>query len=103
MDAVDEAGGSGIALDSWAVLLDGAVQSAGKAAEEIPGGYRLRWTPAADWSEGGHTVAFTVSDRDGWQLGSLYRGHRAAGADAGAAGQPEGGGRRGDYGGGDRA
>lgn len=69
MDAVDEAGGSGIALDSWTVTLDGIPQSAGKTAEEIPGGYRLRWTPAADWSEGGHTVAFTVSDRDGNEAG----------------------------------
>lgn len=69
MDAVDEAGGSGIALDSWAVLLDGAVQSAGKAAEEIPGGYRLRWTPQADLGEGRHIVTFTVSDRDGNEAG----------------------------------
>lgn len=65
MDAVDETGGSGVDRNSWTVLLDGAPQSAGKAVEEISGGYRLRWTPQADLGEGKHIVTFEVADLDG--------------------------------------
>ena len=64
-EASDEAGGSGLDPDSFLVSLDGAPQTAGKAVSAIAGGYRLSYTPAADLSEGGHTVTLSVADRDG--------------------------------------
>lgn len=74
MDALDETGGSGVDPVTWRVFLDGVPQgggtAGGKAAEPIPGGYRLTWTPQADLSEGRHMVAFTVSDRDGNEAGA---------------------------------
>lgn len=65
MNAVDEAGGSGVNPNSFAVSLDGAIQTAGKTTAAISGGYRLTWTPPAALGEGRHVVTFTVSDRDG--------------------------------------
>ena len=65
VDAVDEAGGSGVDPGTFSVLLDGAAQAEGLAYEAIEGGYRLSWTPAADLSDRPHVVTFAVSDRDG--------------------------------------
>lgn len=65
MDAADEAGGSGVNPNSFAVSLDGVTQTAGKSAAAISGGYRLTWTPPAALEDGNHVVTFTVSDRDG--------------------------------------
>lgn len=59
-EAVDEAGGSGVDPESF------AVDQAGTAAHEaISGGYRFTWSPPGGWADGAHTVTASVSDYDG--------------------------------------
>lgn len=63
---VDEAGGSGVDLDSLVVKQDGvAVASGTLASTAITNGYSVTYTPAAAMSDGGHTITIDVSDYDG--------------------------------------
>lgn len=65
LTASDEAGGSGIDPDSFAVSVDGTAQTEGLSTAAASGGTQLTWTAAADLPEGPHIVKFSVSDRDG--------------------------------------
>lgn len=63
---VDEAGGSGVNLDSVVVKLDGnAVSSAEVTHSAITNGYSFTYTPAAPLSDGSRTVTIEASDNDG--------------------------------------
>lgn len=63
---VDEAGGSGIDLNTLVVKQDGtAVASGSLATTAITNGYSVTYTPAAALSDGSHTVTVDVSDHDG--------------------------------------
>lgn len=63
---VDEAGGSGINLNSLVVKLDGtAVASNTIVTTAITNGYSVTYTPASAVSDGSHTVTVNVSDNDG--------------------------------------
>lgn len=62
----DEAGGSGVKLDSVAVKLDGNPVSAGEVTHSaISNGYRFTYTPAQAIGDGSHTVAVDATDNDG--------------------------------------
>lgn len=62
----DEAGGSGVNLDTLTVKLDGTAVAAGTLAHtEITNGYSVTYTPAAAMSDGNHTVTVDCSDHDG--------------------------------------
>ena len=56
---------SGIDTNSISVSIDGIAHSGIALEPEGAGGYRCTYIPAADLSEGAHTVAFGVSDNDG--------------------------------------
>ena len=63
---VDEAGGSGVDLDSVVVKLDGtAVASSTITHSAITNGYRFTYTPASAMGDGSHTVTVNASDNDG--------------------------------------
>lgn len=62
----DEAGGSGINLDTLTVKQDGtAFAEATLSHTAITNGYSVTYTPAASLSDGSHTVTINVSDYDG--------------------------------------
>ena len=67
MDAVDEAGGSGVNAASFAVTVDGETQTGGTSTAPIAGGFRLTFTPPGNLSEGPHEIVFRIADRDGNQ------------------------------------
>lgn len=62
----DEAGGSGVKLDSVVVKLDGSAVSAGEVSHSaISNGYSFTYTPSAALSDGDHTVTVDATDNDG--------------------------------------
>lgn len=62
----DEAGGSGVDLDSVAVRLDGVAASADEITHSsIANGYSFTYTPSASMGDGDHTVTVDASDNDG--------------------------------------
>lgn len=63
---VDEAGGSGIDLNTLVVKQGGtAVASGTLTTTPITNGYSVTYTPASALSDGSHTVTVNVSDHDG--------------------------------------
>ena len=63
---VDEAGGSGVDLDSVVVKLDGSAVSAGEVTHSaVTNGYSFTYTPASPMGDGPHTVTVDASDNDG--------------------------------------
>lgn len=63
---VDEAGGSGIDLNTLVVKQDGtAVASGTLTTTAITNGYSVTYTPASALGDGSHTVTVNVSDHDG--------------------------------------
>ena len=63
---VDEAGGSGIDLNTLVVKQDGtAVASGTISTTAITNGYSVTYTPASALGDGSHTVTVDVSDHDG--------------------------------------
>lgn len=63
---IDEAGGSGVKLDSVVVKLDGAPVSAGEVTHSaISNGYSFTYTPAQALGDGDHTVTVDATDNDG--------------------------------------
>lgn len=64
----DEEGGSGVALDTLAFVLDGETlgsASPGMACTAEGNGYSCTYTPPAALSEGAHSVSITVEDQAG--------------------------------------
>lgn len=62
----DEAGGSGVKLDSVVVKLDGVAVSAGEVTHSaISNGYSFTYTPAQALGDGDHTVTVDATDNDG--------------------------------------
>ena len=62
----DEAGGSGVKLDSVAVKLDGSPVSAGEVTHSaISNGYSFTYTPASPLGDGSRTVTVDATDNDG--------------------------------------
>lgn len=62
----DEAGGSGVKLDSVAVKLDGSPVSAGEVTHStISNGYSFTYTPGKALDDGSHTVTVDATDNDG--------------------------------------
>ena len=62
----DEAGGSGVKLDSVVVKLDGSPASAGEVTHSsISNGYSFTYTPAQALGDGDHTVTVDATDNDG--------------------------------------
>ena len=62
----DEAGGSGIDLNTLAVSQDGtAVSNSALATTAISNGYSVTYTPVSALSDGPHTVTVNVKDHDG--------------------------------------
>lgn len=63
---VDEAGGSGVDLDSVVVKLDNVAVSAGEVTHSaVTDGYSFTYTPASPMGDGSHTVTVDASDNDG--------------------------------------
>ena len=63
---VDEAGGSGVDLDSVVVKLDNVAVSAGEVTHSaVTNGYSFTYTPASPMGDGSHTVTVDASDNDG--------------------------------------
>lgn len=63
---IDEAGGSGVDLDSVVVKLDGSAVSAGEVTHSaVTNGYSFTYTPASPMGDGSHTVTVDASDNDG--------------------------------------
>lgn len=63
---VDEAGGSGIDLNTLVVKQDGtAVASGTIKTTAITNGYSVTYTPASALSDGSHTVTVDIKDHDG--------------------------------------
>lgn len=63
---VDEAGGSGVNLESVVVKLDGSAVSAGEVTHSaVTNGYSFTFTPASPMSDGSHTVTVDAADNDG--------------------------------------
>jgi len=62
--AVDESGGSGVSIQTLAIMLDGK-KATGAASTDIANGYRITYTPAQPLSEGNHRIAVKISDFDG--------------------------------------
>lgn len=64
--ATDEAGGSGIRLDSLVVELDGSPVSADEiTSSTINNGYSFTYTPGKTLGDGRHTVTINIQDNDG--------------------------------------
>lgn len=62
----DEAGGSGVKLNSVAVKLDGSPVSAGEVTHSaISNGYSFTYTPGQALYDGSHTVTVDATDNDG--------------------------------------
>lgn len=62
----DEAGGSGVKLDSVVVELDGSPVSSGEVTHSaISNGYSFTYTPAQALGDGDHTVTVDATDNDG--------------------------------------
>lgn len=62
----DEAGGSGVKLNSVAVKLDGSPVSAGEVTHSaISNGYSFTYTPGQALDDGSHTVTVDATDNDG--------------------------------------
>ena len=62
----DEAGGSGVKLNSVVVKLDGVAVSAGEVTHgAISNGYSFTYTPAQALGDGDHTVTVGATDNDG--------------------------------------
>lgn len=62
----DEAGGSGVKLDSVVVKLDGTPVSASEVTHSaISNGYSFTYTPASPLSDGSRTVTVDATDNDG--------------------------------------
>ena len=62
----DEAGGSGVKLDSVVVKLDGSAVSAGEVSHSaISNGYSFTYTPASPLGDGSRTVTVDATDNDG--------------------------------------
>lgn len=62
----DEAGGSGVKLDSVVVKLDGVAVSAGEVTHSaISNGYSFTYTPASPLGDGSRTVTVDATDNDG--------------------------------------
>lgn len=62
----DEAGGSGVKLDSVVVNLDGSAVPAGEITHSaISNGYSFTYTPSAALSDGDHTITVDATDNDG--------------------------------------
>lgn len=62
----DEAGGSGVNLDSVVVKLDGnSVSSSEVTHSSISNGYSFTYTPAQAMGDGNHTVTVDATDNDG--------------------------------------
>lgn len=65
-NVVDEAGGSGVDLDSVTVNLDGSAVPASQITHSaITNGYSFTYTPASALGNGSHTVTVNASDNDG--------------------------------------
>lgn len=65
-NVTDEAGGSGVDLDSVVVKLDEKPVSAGEIAHSsITNGYSFTYTPANVLGDGSHTVTVNAADNDG--------------------------------------
>ena len=63
---IDEAGGSGVNLESVAVKLDNTPVSAGELTHSaVTNGYSFTFTPASPMGDGSHTVTVDASDKDG--------------------------------------
>lgn len=63
---VDEAGGSGVNLDSVTVELDNMPVSAGEVTHSaVTNGYSFTYTPASPMGDGSHTVTVNAADNDG--------------------------------------
>lgn len=63
---IDEAGGSGVDLDSVVVKLDSTAVSAGEVTHSaVTNGYSFTFTPASPMGDGSHTVTVDASDNDG--------------------------------------
>jgi len=65
----DEAGGSGINIDSLVLKIDGGTSigksSSGMVCTPVTNGYDCTYTPPSALSDGSHTVTINVSDFDG--------------------------------------
>ena len=62
----DEAGGSGVNLDSVVVKLDGSPVSSGEITNSaISNGYSFTYTPGTALGDGSHTVTVDATDNDG--------------------------------------
>lgn len=62
----DEAGGSGVKLDSVVVKLDGVPVSSGEVMHStISNGYSFTYTPGQALDDGSHTVTVDATDNDG--------------------------------------
>lgn len=62
----DEAGGSGVKLDSVVVKLDGQPVSSSEITNSaITNGYSFTYTPSSTLSDGSHTVTVDAGDNDG--------------------------------------
>lgn len=62
----DEAGGSGVKLNSVAIKLDGSPVSAGEVKHSaISNGYSFTYTPGQALDDGSHTVTVDATDNDG--------------------------------------
>ena len=69
----DEAGGSGVKLDSVAVKLDGSPVSAGEVTHStISNGYSFTYTPGKALDDGSHTVTVDATDNDGNAAAQKY-------------------------------
>ena len=63
---IDEAGGSGVDLESVVVKLDGSAVSAGEVTHTaVTNGYSFTYTPASPMGDGSHTVTVNAADNDG--------------------------------------
>lgn len=63
---IDEAGGSGVDLESVVVKLDGSAVSAGEVTHSaVTNGYSFTYTPASPMGDGSHTVTVNAADNDG--------------------------------------
>lgn len=63
---IDEAGGSGVDLESVVVKLDNNQVSAGEVTHSaVTNGYSFTYTPASPLGDGSHTVTVDASDNDG--------------------------------------
>lgn len=61
----DEAGGSGVNINSLVVKIDNKTVTSGIATTAITNGYSVTVTPTESLSDGSHTATITCSDNDG--------------------------------------